>query len=513
MHTLAERVLKHIQGTDLLHAGDRVGVAVSGGIDSVALLHLLLEFKNELGIVLSIVHFNHKLRGVESDDDQEFVAGLARQRDLELHLDSDDVALHAANERLSVETAAREMRYGFFRHLLSERLDKIVTGHTLDDQAETVLMRLIRGSGMRGLGAIYPRLEMENEDGESCGQIVRPLLVFRRRELEDYLNQIGQNWREDQTNSDSKYTRNRLRHALLPLLEREFNPSVQESLSELSEIARGEQDYWDNEISGWMGTAVHWSEPDWVRAGREPQTLVQIAPPKSVAASEHDESSLRDRMESCSWAVMNASLDRLWFLSEPLAVQRRLLKAIGEEAGIPLEFKHVEAILNFASNGSPDKQLCLPCGWRLSSTQHELLFLTPDLRNLGPPADYQYKMPVPGRVTIVEIGSIFETLLIDSEEENGQLLDAASLPPNLSIRNWRAGDRFWPPHRKEPKKIKQLLQDLHVEHRQRKLWPVVASGDQIIWVRGFSIPAAFSARAGERSVLVREIPLNEPDSK
>ncbi len=231
MHTLAERVLKHIQGTDLLHAGDRVGVAVSGGIDSVALLHLLLEFKNELGIVLSIVHFNHKLRGVESDDDQEFVAGLARQRDLELHLDSDDVALHAANERLSVETAAREMRYGFFRHLLSERLDKIVTGHTLDDQAETVLMRLIRGSGMRGLGAIYPRLEMENEDGESCGQIVRPLLVFRRRELEDYLNQIGQNWREDQTNSDSKYTRNRLRHALLPLLEREFNPSVQESLS------------------------------------------------------------------------------------------------------------------------------------------------------------------------------------------------------------------------------------------------------------------------------------------
>ena len=120
MHSLAQRVLSHIRRQELLKAGERVGVAVSGGIDSVALLRLLLEVRHELGIVLSVVHFNHKLRGAESDADQEFVAGLAREHDLEFHTDGDDVALYAAEERISVETAARDLRYGFFAHLLGE---------------------------------------------------------------------------------------------------------------------------------------------------------------------------------------------------------------------------------------------------------------------------------------------------------------------------------------------------------------------------------------------------------
>src|ERR1700690_949164 len=237
-----------------MNAGDRVGVAVSGGIDSVALLRLLLELRGELGIVLSVVHFNHKLRGAESDADQEFVADLAREHDLEFHLDSDDVGQHAAEEGISVEAAARELRYGFFRHLLEAEqnpsgpeglvheesenrsaesaappkgatlglkpcaenhpqrgpegplfhgapdgaaesralsrlapskpalsgpvcgcLDQIVTGHTLDDQAETVLMRLIRGAGLRGLGGIHPRIVVESDQGESYGEIIRPL--------------------------------------------------------------------------------------------------------------------------------------------------------------------------------------------------------------------------------------------------------------------------------------------------------------------------------------------------
>ena len=121
VHSLAQRVLSHIRRQELLKAGDRVGVAVSGGIDSVALLRLLLELRGELGIVLSVVHFNHKLRGAESDADQEFVAGLAREYDLEFHVDGDDVAGHAAEEHVSVETAARELRYGFFRYLLGSK--------------------------------------------------------------------------------------------------------------------------------------------------------------------------------------------------------------------------------------------------------------------------------------------------------------------------------------------------------------------------------------------------------
>src|SRR5277367_4912137 len=116
VHELAERVLEHIQRQELLRAGDRVGVAVSGGIDSVALLRLLLELRRELGIVLSVVHFNHMLRGAESDSDQAFAAELARQHDLEFYTDGDDVALHAAEEKISIETAARQVRYGFFRY-------------------------------------------------------------------------------------------------------------------------------------------------------------------------------------------------------------------------------------------------------------------------------------------------------------------------------------------------------------------------------------------------------------
>jgi tRNA(Ile)-lysidine synthase len=306
VHPLAERVLAHIRREELLGAGDRVGVAVSGGIDSVALLRLLIELRHELGIVLSVVHFNHGLRGAESDADREFVAALAREHGLEFHAATGEVAELAAEEHSGVEAAARELRYGFFRELLGsgggfeiesdipqglkpassaepfpivraadaapfqirnqERvLNEIATGHTLDDQAETVLMRVIRGTGLRGLGGIYPRIVVDREDEEGHGEIVRPLLGIRRCELQRYLIDLKQSWREDSSNADSKFTRNRVRQLVLPLLEREFNPAVAESFAELAEIARDEEDYWDNEISGWLGTVVQWSQPEWTR--------------------------------------------------------------------------------------------------------------------------------------------------------------------------------------------------------------------------------------------------------
>ena len=177
--------------------------------------------RHELGIVPSVVHFNHKLRGAESDADQQFVANLAREHDLQFHTDGDDVAQYASEERVSIETAARDLRYGFFRHLLgedsatesnnSQTLDKFATGHTLDDQAETVLMRLIRGAGLRGLGGIHPRIPVENENEELSGEIIRPLLTIRRCDLEHYLRDISQPWREDSTNADDHFTRNRIR--------------------------------------------------------------------------------------------------------------------------------------------------------------------------------------------------------------------------------------------------------------------------------------------------------------
>jgi tRNA(Ile)-lysidine synthase len=523
VHELAERVRNHIRRQDLLKAGDRVGVAVSGGIDSIALLRLLLEMRSELGIVVSVVHFNHQMRGAESDGDQEFAANLAREHGLEFHSESVAVAEHARDEHLSLEAAARELRYSFFHYLLGEDsedensapLDKLVTGHTLDDQAETVLMRLVRGTGLRGLGGIYPRLSVEDESESGCGEIIRPLLEVRRRELEKYLRDLGQAWREDSSNSDLKFTRNRMRHRVLPLLEKEFNPSVAEGLSELAEIARGEEDYWENEISGWLGTVVHWSEPEWSKVSESGpvvgQALVQIAP---------RESDLARRLKEPGSLVMDASISRAWFLTEPVAVQRRLVKAIGESAGIPLEFKHVEEILGFAAEKhGTGKELPLPLHWKLVGDADSLVFKTPDLRVQERVAqDYEYEFPLPGRCVVPEAGSVFEAMGFRPGHEAAgynpqQLLDAEFVPGPLRVRNWRPGDRFWPAYTKSPKKIKDLLQDLHLAQPERRLWPVVVQGDDIVWVRGFPVPASLRAKPEKDAVLIRERLLTEDFAK
>lgn len=531
MRPLAQRLLAHIRQHELLKPGERVGVAVSGGIDSVALLRLLLELRSELGIVLSVVHFNHKLRGDESEGDERFVADLARQFDLGFQSESSDVAEHSRVSGVSIETAAREMRYEFFRHQVRDEqatiptlsqntregwgnhtsLDKIVTGHTLDDQAETVLMRMIRGAGLKGLGGIHPRLLVEDDDGETCGEIARPLLSFRRRELESYLTEIGQGWREDTTNADTSFTRNRVRKLLMPLLEKEFNPAVAENIAGLAEITRGEEDFWETEVAGWMGTGVHWVQPAWAQSERE-GGLVQIGQAgKPLRSTDAD---LEQKIDEAPWLVTNASVDLLWFLGEPIAVQRRVVKAIGEHAGLPLEFKHVEEILRCAGEeASSGKQLALPLGWKVERRPGELVFVTPDLRDPVPLRDYEYELPIPGSVELHEAGLRIEAHRVPAGEVERynpeHLLDADSLPAPLKVRNWRAGDRFWPQHTKSPKKIKELLQERHVPQPQRKLWPVVISGEDIIWLRGYPPPARLAAKSGRAAVVILETSFGE----
>ena len=225
--------------TALFKPGDRVGVAVSGGADSVALLRALLERRSELGLVLAVVHFNHMLRGDESEQDEQFVSELARTYDLPIHRGKADTKTIAREKALSIEAAGRDLRYAFFGNLIRESvIDKVATAHTLDDQAETVLLRLFRGTGTSGLAGILPRLKV----GE--GAIVRPLLNTRRSEIIAYLNESDQGWREDSTNSETVFTRNRLRHELLPQIASGFNPEIVDSLANLAEIARAEDEFW-----------------------------------------------------------------------------------------------------------------------------------------------------------------------------------------------------------------------------------------------------------------------------
>jgi tRNA(Ile)-lysidine synthase len=216
---------------------------------------------------------------------------------------------------------------------------------------------------------------------------------------------------------------------------------------------------------------------------------------------------------------MNASVSRAWLLTEPIAVQRRLVKAVGEHAGIPLEFKHIEEVLRFAAEEhGAGKKLSLPLGWKVAREPASLVFLAPDPRNQQRVAqDYEYELAVPGRAMVSETGTVIEALRITGDPQstayNSQhLLDPELLPGPLKVRNWRPGDRFWPAHTKSLKKIKELLAERGVAQAERKLWPVVVSGDEIVWVRGFPAPAKLRAKPEQEAVLIREAALEDPRS-
>jgi len=460
VQTLSHTVLAYIRKHKLLAPGDRVGIAVSGGLDSVALLRLALELRHELGIVISIVHFNHKLRQDESEADELFVSALAKQHSLEIHLGHGDVRQHAAAKYLSLETAARQLRYRFFRQLLADgTLTRVATAHSLDDQAETVLLRLGRGAGTRGLAGIYPEVVVREADGKA---IVRPLLGTRRAELEDYLNAIQQSWREDSSNRDLRHTRNRVRQQILPLLERELNPAVREVLAEIAEIARTEEEYWIQQTG---------------------------------------------KLLSQNWTIDSTRIEGILragsLPSLPLALQRRLIRGAAGSLGIPLEFRHVEEIL--AGNSAVN----LPHGWQVRIDKAGLVFTQePECRTA---LDYEFRLPIPGTVDVPPLGSRFEAILVSGAEVYNpeHLLDRARLSNEVQVRNWRAGDRFFPTYSKGPRKVKELLQKQHVTGAQRKLWPVVVSGPDLIWVRGFPVSANFQlGKSSQEAVLVREIRLS-----
>ncbi|HEY4357642.1 MAG TPA: tRNA lysidine(34) synthetase TilS [Acidobacteriaceae bacterium] len=249
---------------ELFAAGERVCCALSGGADSTALLLALREAnaeKNSLGVVLSAAHVHHGLRGAEADGDEAFVRGLCEGLGVPLTVFRVDTAARQAAEREGVEEAARELRYAALRGMLAEnKVDTVATAHTLDDQAETVVMKLLRGAWTEGLGGIAPVMQGSGnrEQGSGSGKqevgsrreqgrIVRPLLGVRRAEVEAFLKARGQEWREDATNRDVSLTRNRVRHELMPVL-RGFNPCIDELLANMAEVARDEEAHWEAEM-------------------------------------------------------------------------------------------------------------------------------------------------------------------------------------------------------------------------------------------------------------------------
>ncbi len=525
MHELAEQLLKTIRKQESIRPGDRVAAAVSGGADSVALLCLLLELRSELGIVLSVAHVNHKLRGEESDEDERFVASLARQHGLELDIRVAPVdGSHISEIRSGIEAAARELRHGFFRQLAREgRATKIATAHTLDDQAETVLLRIFRGTGIRGLSGIHPQIVFE-EQGRACGELVRPLLGFRRAALREFLRERGQSWREDSSNRDIAFLRNRVRHRLLPMIAEEFGEAAIEHMGELAEIARAEEEHWERghpEITAEL-----------------PSVAKQVAEKVGfVSGYRFSDTASSSKSDAPFGAAVRpetrpaASLPLAPLLELPLAAQRRMMRSWlkTNAPDLSISFRLIEEALELArgsadkgsaGKGPAGKKLELPGGRNLLQRnlrlgrQELVLELEPSARGEAvhrQAADYEYALGVPGAVEVPELGACLEARVVDvgsvPEGERGYLLDLDRVPKEVLIRNWRAGDRFWPAHTAAARKVKELLSDRHATGAEKKLWPVaVAEGCGLVWMRGFAAPVAFRAPAGApQAIWIRQI--------
>ena len=472
-----EKVLKYIREQHLLQPGQRVAVACSGGADSVALLRILLDLREELGVVLSVAHFHHQIRGAEADADKQFVEELAASWQLEFHCGSGNAPAHATAEKISLETAARDLRHQWFADLITQgKADKIATAHTLDDQAETVLMRILRGTGACGLAGIAPE--------QKAKHLIRPLLATSRTEIEAYLRALGQPWRQDASNLDTRHTRNRVRHTLLPLLEKEFNPAVRQTLADLAELAQAEDEYWNNELSSLLPRLVHEGKPS--RSGRS-----------SSGESKN---------------VLGLDLFALRRL--PLALRRQAIYESVKRLGVSLEFKHVEQLTMLAEREKPGKKVALPGGLAANRTGRELQFSRPTTEL---PRNYCYPLPIPGEVAVPELGFTIRARLISAGKQKASgyntasLLNPSLLEPELAVRNWRAGDRFFPAHSQSPKKVKELLQPCRlgqeISSTQRSIWPVIESAGQIVWMRGFHVSHDFASSSGD-AVLIEEMQMN-----
>src|SRR6266481_949685 len=331
--SLVSRVQSAIEKQAFVRAGERVGVAVSGGADSVALLLLLVELRKQLGIVLSVVHFNHKLRGKDSDRDEKFVAKLAEKYGLAFHAGRADIAAKAKSNKANLEDTARRARYEFFARLVEDgRADKVAVAHTADDQAETVLAHILRGTGLAGLGGIRPKV----------GHVVRPLLGERRAELRAYLRSKKQTWREDATNRDTTRMRARIRKKLLPILEKKFQAAVVEHLATLAELAREDEAFLGALVDDRMRSCV---EKDTGVAKISTSDLLGFSPKKdfTTEGTERTEEEAEENFAICRRIV------------------RRIVGELKPREG-QLNAAHVRSVLELAESGENGKCLSLPGG-------------------------------------------------------------------------------------------------------------------------------------------------------
>ena len=478
---IRRRVLDTVKRTiaeyEMVGSGTALLVGVSGGPDSVALLHILQHLAPEYGLRLAVAHLNHGLRK-EADDEAEFVATLSAGLGLTCHIKKENVSRYRHRHRLSLEEAARLRRYAFYDDVATRyHFDKIALGHQADDNAELVLMFLIRGSGPVGFAGIPP---------VRADRIIRPLIRLPRRDILDYLKAVDLAYVTDRSNRDMRFMRNRIRSHLMPLLRRSYNPKISEALNRLADIQREEQAW----IEG-MADMLY-----------------------------------RDVRLADDASRLHLSIAQL--VRQPKAAQRRIIrKAIVDIKGDlrRISFAHVRAAVDLLSVDRPDGMLDLPDGIVLERIGNVLRVS----RRSGParpkpgaveeiyPITFCYGVKKPDEVAVIvtleeiDCRVIFSTVAAGASanlRQAGQqvaFFDMNSLSFPLTLRNVRAGDRFRPFGLQGTQKIKKYFIDHKVPREKRRACPVLLSGGCIIWLMGHRMADDCRVTPATREILRAEI--------
>jgi tRNA(Ile)-lysidine synthase len=440
--------------TGLLKPGLRLAVGVSGGADSVALLRTLHERSGTMGLVLQVAHLHHGLRGEEADGDLDFVRALARELGLPFHEGKVDTSAEAGKAGETIEEAARRLRYGWFRQLMAEgEVEAVATAHTRDDQAETVCAKFLRGAWTEGLSGIHPVVAFAE------GRIVRPLLGATRAEVEAYLKELGQGWREDSSNRHWSFTRNRIRHELLPLLEG-WNPQLREHLAQMAVLARDEEAWWQAELAR--------VAPQMVRSGR---------PVRGGGRAGGD--------------GVAVDVTRLAALAP--ALQRRLLRHAAGQLDVALDFLSTEALRALALQGRAGQRCELAQGLRGERTPRELRLAVGAISAAGRGAGKaipEYTGPIPGEIAASAFGLRLRIEVAASTANNeGQGTGSGQTGSGRTgrLRNWRAGDRVRLRYSGGPRKVKEVLERLRVTGSSRAVWPVLEVDGRIVWMKGVEL--------------------------
>lgn len=475
-----------VQRHDMFRASHCVAVAVSGGADSVALLRLLEDLRVELGFSLCVIHFNHQLRSHDSDEDERFVASLARDLNLPFFPGSADVASIAQRHKWNLEDAARRLRYRFFAKIIADgTAARVATAHTADDQAETVLARLIRGTGLTGLKAIHP----------VRGSIIRPLLTVRRAQLRSYLGTIGQEWREDSTNTDSRRLRARVRQQLMPQIEKDFSVAIVRNLAALADLARDDERFWAEIIE-------------------ERCASIAARTPEAISIE------IRDLL----WPLGVRPQSKRGVENPFRAMTQRIVRHLYTEVAVSggeLSRRHVEAIIGLAEKRASGRHLELPCGVKVQRVFERLIFSGPhgsqsktSRESSVPRAPYAHEIDVAhgsADVSVPELGRRFHLKVIDwppQERETsfeGVILDAERLQPPLILRNWMPGDSYCPSGHRRRQRLARMLMANHVSAALRASWPVLTSAGRVAWADRMPVAKEFSAtEATRRSVWIVE---------